>query len=117
MDLGIENPVFPALQTSSTSRSSSSTSPAPQTRLPEKQVTVLKNRDEQSRTVTPSVSLPNIPASTTQGETPPPPSYIQRQLPEGMYKFVQKCYYGYQCQSPNFPIINPSITFYYAAQL
>lgn len=66
--------------------SSTSASPAPLSQQPEKQVTVLKPRDEPSKSSSISASLPNIPACTLQGETPPQPVFLQRTI-EGSHKF------------------------------
>jgi len=67
------------------STSSTSTSPAPVSRQPEKQVTVLKPRDESTR-LSSATSLPSIPVSTLQGETPPQqPMFLQRTGEGRMY--------------------------------
>ncbi|KAL4223285.1 smg-9 [Mactra antiquata] len=65
---------------SSSSRSSTSISPTPVGRQPEKSVTVLKQREEGHRSMTASSSLPSIPVSTMQGETPPQQTYLPRSI-------------------------------------
>ncbi|WAR03861.1 SMG9-like protein [Mya arenaria] len=72
-------------QMSRESRGSSSTSPASTSRHPEKPVTVLKSREEGQRPITSGVSLPSIPVSTLQGETPPQPTFLHRTI-EGSNK-------------------------------
>lgn len=57
---------------------SQSTSPTPLARQPEKPVTVLKPREEGSRTLTTAASLPSIPTATAQGEVPQPGYHLQR---------------------------------------
>lgn len=67
-------------QLSSVRRSSTSTSPSPGSRQPDKPVMVLKPRDETQRPLIQSLSLPSIPTGTLQGETPPQQTFLQRTI-------------------------------------
>ncbi|XP_053375253.1 nonsense-mediated mRNA decay factor SMG9-like [Mercenaria mercenaria] len=76
-----KHPENESSQVSSSGRGSTSTSPTPSNRQSEKPVTVLKPRGEDPRrTLSSSVSLPSIPVSTVQGETPPQQTFLQRTI-------------------------------------
>lgn len=75
-----KHPDSDSSQISSARRSSTSTSPSPGSRQPDKPVTVLKPRDETPRPLISSNSLPSIPVGTLQGETPPQQLFLQRTI-------------------------------------
>lgn len=82
--------------TSTALGSHASVSPGPSQRQPEKPVMVLKPREEGGRSLSAATSLPSIPVSALQGETPPQHTFLQRQTQEAPGRLtipaeMQKC--------------------------